>query len=53
MAKKVLYATSRDNAPSSYSRLWTVSVEGGPSVTLTSQWAADGSLSPDGQSDNY
>ena len=46
--KKVLYATSRDNAPSSYSRLWTVSVEGGPSVTLTSQWAADGSLSPDG-----
>jgi tricorn protease len=46
--KKVLYATSRDNAPSSYSCLWTVSTEGGPSTRLTSQWAADGSFSPDG-----
>lgn len=46
--KKVLYATSRDNAPSSYSCLWTVSTEGGPSARLTSQWAADGSFSPDG-----
>jgi tricorn protease len=46
--KKILYATSRDNAPSGFARLWTVSMEGGPSTRLTSQWAADGSFSPDG-----
>lgn len=46
--KRVLYATSRDNAPTSYANLWTVSVDGGPSTLLTRQWAADGSFSPDG-----
>ena len=46
--RRVLYATSRDNAPGGFARLWTVSTEGGPSTPLTSQWAADGSLSPDG-----
>ena len=47
--KKILYATSRDNAPTSFARLWTVSVDGGPSTRLTEQWATDGSFSPDGK----
>ncbi|MBN2863023.1 MAG: PD40 domain-containing protein [Bacteroidales bacterium] len=46
--KNVLYATTRDNAPTSFSRLWTVSPEGGPSSMLTLQWAVSGSFSPDG-----
>lgn len=46
--KRVLYSTTRDNAPSSFARLWTVSVEGGPSSELNNQWAANGSFSPDG-----
>jgi len=46
--KKILYSTTRDNAPSSFARLWTVSAEGGPSAMLTKQWASDGSFSPDG-----
>jgi tricorn protease len=47
--KLVLYSTSRDNAPGGFARLWTVSVEGGPSSVLTNQWAADGSFSTDGK----
>jgi tricorn protease len=47
--KRVLYATSRDNAPSGFDRLWTVSADGGPSTLLTSQWATDGCFSPDGK----
>ena len=46
--KRVLYSSSRDNAPTGFGRLWTVSVEGGPSTMLTSQWASDGSYSSDG-----
>lgn len=45
---RILYATPRDNAPTGFARLWTVSMEGGPSTLLTYQWAADGSFSPDG-----
>ena len=47
--KNVLYATPRDNAPSGFACLWTVSAEGGPSTKLTSQWATNGSFSPDGK----
>ncbi len=47
--KFILYSTSRDNAPTGFARMWRVSAEGGPSTVLTSQWAADGSLSPDGK----
>ena len=47
--KSVLYATSRDNAPSGFDRLWTVPAEGGPSTMVTNQWATDGSFSPDGK----
>lgn len=36
--KHVLYASSRETAPSSYNRLWTVSVDGGPSTLLSAQW---------------
>ena len=46
--RRVLYSTSRENAPGGFARLWTVSVEGGPSTVLNDQWAADGSFSPDG-----
>jgi tricorn protease len=46
---RVLYSTLRDNPPTSFSRLWTVSVEGGPSSPVSQQWAADGSFSPDGK----
>ncbi len=46
---RVLYSTSRDNPPTSFARLWTVSVEGGPSSPVSQQWAADGSFSPDGK----
>ena len=47
--KHILYATSRDVAPSSFDRLWTVPVEGGPSKMLTSQWSTSGSFSEDGK----
>ncbi len=47
--KRVLYGSSRDSAPTGYDRLWTVSVEGGPSTMLTKQWGFDGSYSPDGK----
>ncbi|MGB8491003.1 MAG: PDZ domain-containing protein [Bacteroidales bacterium] len=46
--KRVLYATSRDNSPSGFARLWTVSTEGGSSTSLSAQWATDGSFSPEG-----
>jgi tricorn protease len=47
--KLVLYATSRENAPGAFNRLWTVPVGGGPSVLLSKQWANDGSFSSDGR----
>jgi tricorn protease len=47
--KRILYATSRDNSPAGFDRLWTVAAEGGPSTMLTSQWATNGSFSPDGK----
>jgi tricorn protease len=46
--KRVLYSTSRDNTPSGIARLWTVSIDGGPSTPVSSQWGFDGSYSPDG-----
>lgn len=46
---RILYASSRETAPSNYNRLWTVSVSGGPSAMLTKQWGNDGSYSPDGK----
>jgi tricorn protease len=46
--KSVLYATTRDSAPTGYDRLWTVSSEGGPSTMLSKQWATDGSFAPEG-----
>jgi tricorn protease len=46
--KNVLYASSRDNSPTGFARLWTVPVSGGPSTLLTSQWASNGSYSPEG-----
>jgi tricorn protease len=46
--EEILYATSRETAPSGYNRLWKVSTEGGPASLVTPQWGNDGSFSPDG-----
>ncbi len=45
----ILYASSRESAPTSFNRLWTVPVKGGPSSRLTAQWSFDGSFSADGK----
>ena len=46
---RVLYASSRETAPTRYHRLWTVSREGGPSELLPAPFGHDGSYSPDGK----
>ena len=48
-SKKVLFASNRDTAPSSYNRLYTVSINGGPATKLFEQWATSGSYSPNGK----
>jgi tricorn protease len=47
--KNVLFASTRDTAPSSFDRLYTVSVNGGPATKLIEQWATSGSYSPNGK----
>ncbi|WP_347924833.1 PDZ domain-containing protein [Pontimicrobium sp. SW4] len=47
--KHILYASSRDTAPSGFDRLWTVSLKGGPSTLVTSQWSTSGAYSEDGK----
>ena len=46
---EVLYASTRETAPSSYNRLWTVPATGGPSTLLSKQWGYDGSYSTNGR----
>jgi tricorn protease len=46
--KNVLYASGRENAPTPFNRLWSVSVKGGPSTMLPAPWGFDGNYSPDG-----
>jgi len=46
---RILYASDRETAPTAYNRLYTVSVEGGPSTLVTKQWGNNGSFSPDGK----
>ncbi len=45
--KRIIYSSTRQTAPAKYDRLWTVSLEGGPSKLLTYQWATNGSFAPD------
>uniref|UniRef100_UPI004048A66E S41 family peptidase n=4 Tax=Roseivirga sp. TaxID=1964215 RepID=UPI004048A66E len=45
----ILYASSRESAPTPINHLWTVDKEGGPSNQLTAQWGNDGSFSPNGK----
>ncbi len=45
---RILYASSRGTAPSGYMRLWTVSVDGGPSEMIGAPWGFDGDFSADG-----
>ena len=40
---RILYASDRETAPTAYNRLYTVSVEGGPSTLVTKQWGNNGS----------
>lgn len=47
--KNVFFASNRDTAPSSFNRLYTVSVNGGPATKLMEQWATSGSYSPNGK----
>ena len=47
--KHVLFASTRDTAPSSFDRLYTVSVDGGPATKIMEQWATSGSYSPNGK----
>ncbi|MFN0728798.1 S41 family peptidase [Polaribacter gochangensis] len=47
--KNVLFASTRDTAPSSFDRLYTVSVNGGPATKLMEQWATSGSYSSNGK----
>jgi tricorn protease len=47
--KKIIYASTRETAPSNYCRLWTVGTNGGPSTLLPAPWGFDGSYSPDGK----
>lgn len=47
--ERVLYASSRESAPVSYNKLWTVSVDGGPSTKVTEQWGFDGSYEAGGR----
>lgn len=46
--KHVLYASTREMAPTSINRLWTIPAEGGNPTMLSSQWGFDGSFAPDG-----
>jgi len=46
--KRVLYSSSRETAPVGFDRLWTVSIDGGPSELLPVPWAHDGSFSASG-----
>ncbi|MCG6927260.1 MAG: PDZ domain-containing protein, partial [Acidobacteria bacterium] len=46
---RVLYATDRETAPAGYSRLWTVSPDGGPSERVPAPFGFDGSFAPDGE----
>ncbi len=47
--KKVLYASTRETAPSGINRLWTISKDGGVPELLTHQWSYNGSFSPNGK----
>lgn len=45
---KILFASSRGTAPSSFNRLWTISPKGGPASLLSEQRATDGSFHKNG-----
>lgn len=47
--QRVLFSSTRNTAPTSFNRLWTISYKGGPATLLSSQWGANGSFAPDGK----
>ena len=47
--KKVLYASTRETAPTSFDRLWTVSRDGGVSTMLNAQWGTKASFAANGK----
>lgn len=46
---RILYASSRETAPTSIDRLWTISMNGGPAEMLSSQWGTSGSFNSNGK----
>ena len=46
--ERVLYTSRRETAPVGIERLWTVSVEGGPSELLSPGWGHNASYAPNG-----
>ena len=46
----ILFSSARGVAPARHNYLWTVPMNGGPAVKITSQWGNDGKYSPDGKS---
>ncbi len=47
--KRILFASTRDTAPVPFTRLWTISTEGGMPEPLALPMAYKGAYSPDGQ----
>ncbi len=48
-SRRVVFVSNRASAPASYTKPWTVSIDGGPEVALPVPRAAQGTLSPDGK----
>jgi tricorn protease len=46
---RILYSSARESAPSGYTRLWTVPVDGGPSTLLPAPFGFRGDFAPDGR----
>ena len=49
----MLYASSRESAPTEHDRLWTVARDGGPSERIPSPWGHRGSFSAAAESLSY
>ncbi len=46
---RIIYATGRESAPTGYTRLWSVPVDGGPSTLLPAPFGFRGDVTPDGR----
>lgn len=46
---RILFASTRNTAPTSFDRLWTISKNGGPATKLTEQWSTSGAYNANGK----